>query len=426
MARRNQQGRKVRLYRMILRALSPLLALQVLGQRLRGRAGAGALAERFALGAAGRAEIWLHGASNGELASARWLIERLQSLRPDLTTVVTCNTWTAREMVAGWGLPRLSVRLAPFDTPGAVRRFRRGWNVSTLIFLENELWPERIAQMAAQGQVVAIGARMSEGSARNWARIAPGLIGAMLRGLALVSAQDAGSEQRLLRLGLPADRLGPRLMLKAQTAAETPAAPPFPAPAPRGRILLAASTHEGEEAVVLRGFAAARAAGSLDLLILAPRHPRRSAEVAALVAASGLPFATRSKGETPGPDTAVYLADTLGEMPLWYAMAGVTLVCGSFGTAGGHTPYEPAAQGSAILHGPGLANFTEVYALLDAAGAALPVTAETLGAALSHLTPARQAALTEVATRLLATPDAGAEVLIAALLPLLPPPQPRG
>lgn len=411
---------------MILRALSPLLALQVLGQRLRGRAGPGAFAERFALGATGRAAVWLHGASNGELASARWLIERLLALRPDLHMVVTCNSWTARTMVAGWGLPRLAVRLAPFDTPGAVRRFRRGWGVSALIMLESELWPERIAQMSAQGPVVVLGARLSEGSARNWARLAPRLIGAMLRVLALVSVQDAGSEQRLLRLGLPADRLGPRLMLKAQTVAGTTAPPPFPAPAPRARILLAASTHEGEEAVVLRGFAAARAAGTLDLLILAPRHPRRSAEVAALVAASGLPFATRSKGEVPGPETAVYLADTLGEMPLWYAMAGATLVCGSFGPAGGHTPYEPAAQGSAILHGPGVANFREIYARLDAAEAALPLSAATLGEALAQLTLARQEALAEAATRLMDRPEAEAEALIAALLPLLPAPQRRG
>lgn len=411
---------------MILRALSPLLALQVLGQRLRGRVGAGALAERFALGATGQAALWLHGASNGELASARWLIARVLAARPDLAMVITCNTWTARTMVAGWGLPRLAVRLAPFDTPGAVRRFRRGWGIGALIMLENELWPERIAQMSAQGPVVVLGARLSEGSARNWARLAPGLIGAMLRGLALVSAQDAGSEQRLLRLGLPADRLGPRLMLKARTGDAPPAAPPFAAPAPRGRILLAASSHAGEEAVVLRGFAAARAAGALDLLILAPRHPRRAAEVAALVAASGLPFATRSKGELPGADTAVYLADTLGEMPHWYAMAGATLVCGSFGAAGGHTPYEPAAQGSAILHGPGVANFAEVYARLDDADAALPVDADTLGATLAQLTPARQAELAGAATRLLATPEAGAEALIAALLPLLPAPQRKG
>lgn len=408
----------MRLYRAILRGLSPVLALYVLAQRLRGRVGAGAFAERFALGATGRAEVWLHGASNGELASARWLIARLLEARPDLSMVVTCNSWSARDMVAGWALPRLAARLAPFDTPGAVRRFRRGWGVNTLIFLENELWPERITQMAAEGSVVAIGARMSEGSSRNWARIAPGLIGTMLRGLALVSAQDAGSEERLLRLGLPADRLGPRLMLKAQASA-TQAAPPFAAPVARSRILLAASTHEGEEAVVLQGFAAARAAGAFDMMILAPRHPRRSAEVAALIAASGLPFATRSKGELPGPDTVVYLADTLGEMPLWYDMAGATLVCGSFGAAGGHTPYEPAAHGSAILHGPGVANFTEVYTRLDAAGAALAVTAETLGAELSALSPMRQAALAEAATRLIDRPEAEAEALIAALLRLL-------
>lgn len=413
-----RQGKEagVRLYRIILCAVLPVLVVLVLVQRLRGRMPAGALAERLGLGAAGRAGLWLHGASNGELTSARWLVERIAAARPDLGIVVTCNSATARAMVAGWGLPGVAVRLAPFDTPGAVRRFRARWGVRALIVLENELWPERIAQMAGAGPVLLLGARMSAGSARNWRRVAPGLMAGLLAQLRLVSAQDAGSEARLQALGLPPDRLGPRLMLKAQAAATAVA--PVAGPLPRDRILLAASTHEGEEALVLQAFAQARR--QFGLLILAPRHPRRSAEVAAAIAASGLRFAIRSKGEAPGPETEVYLADTLGEMAQWYAMAGATVIGGTFGPAGGHTPYEPAAQGSALLHGPSVANFAEVFAALDAAGGALAVPdAAGLAQALAGLDAAAQARLA-AAARAALQPEGDAAALVAALLAALP------
>ncbi|EEW25702.1 3-deoxy-D-manno-octulosonic acid transferase [Rhodobacter ferrooxidans] len=361
-------------YRFLMRLALPVLLAMVLVQILRGRLPRAALAER--LGRAGVRPsgrlLWLHGASNGELTSVRWLVERLLADDPSLSLLVTCNSASGRAMVQGWGLPRLSVQLAPFDVPGVVRRHLARWQPQALVTVENELWPERLRQMAALGPVLLIGARMSQRSADRWARLAPGVMGETLQRLRAVSAQDAGSEARLLALGLPEGRLLSRLMLKAQ-AAPVQAVAPFEQPVPRARCLLAASTHEGEDALILDAFAAARAAGRFDLLILAPRHPRRSAAIAGLIAARGFDFATRSKGEVPGPRTAVYLADTLGEMAGWYGMAGVTIIGGSFGEAGGHTPYEPAALGSALIHGPSVANFAESFAALDAGGAAVSV-----------------------------------------------------
>lgn len=420
----DRRGNGVRLYRTIMRALMPVLLGQALLQRLRGRLEAGALAERLGARGAGPVDLWLHGASNGELTSARWVVERMLALRPDLRIVVTCNSGTARRMVAGWALPRVAVRLAPFDTPSAVARFRKAWSPRALICLENELWPERITQMAGVGPVIFLGARMSEGSARNWGRVAPGLMAAMLGQVTLLSAQDAGSEARFRALGLPARALGPRLMLKARAGATTGVDLPFAPVAARARTVLAASTHPGEEGPILRAFAKAKAAGAVDLLILAPRHPRRGAEIAALIAAEGLTMARRSEGQAPGAETAVYLADTLGEMPLWYAMAGITVIGGTFGDAGGHTPYEPGQQGSCILHGPNVANFAEVFAALDAAGAAVRVTEESLATVLTTLLEDRQAELAAAATRVLQPQDEGA--LISALMAALPPDQPRG
>jgi 3-deoxy-D-manno-octulosonic-acid transferase len=211
----------------------------------------------------------------------------------------------------------------------------------------------------------------------------------MLAAVVYLSAQDAGSEARLVGLGLAPDRVGPRVNLKAGVAVGETAAGPLP----RARVLLAASTHAGEEAIILDAFATARAAGVFDLLIVAPRHPARGAEVARLIAAQGLAFGQRSRGDAV-PAQGIYLADTLGEMAVWYVMAGVTAIGGSFADRGGHTPFEPAAHGSAIVHGPSVANFAEPFAALDAAGGAVAVAdAATLAAMLVAMTPERQADL---------------------------------
>ncbi|ACM00569.1 3-deoxy-D-manno-octulosonic acid transferase [Cereibacter sphaeroides] len=378
------------LYRLLLRLLLPGLVLGVLLRRLRGRGVAHELRERLALDAGTGRPIWLHGASNGEITSARWLLEELLTRDPSASLLVTCNNPTARTMVRSWGLPRTDARLAPWDSPGAVHRFLTHWQPQALLLLENELWPERLAGCAARGiPVLAIGARLSESSARCWGRVAPGLLRRMLGAIGWLSAQDAASERRFVAAGLSPERLGPRLLLKAGVRPALPATPPFPAP-PRARCLLAASTHEGEEAAVLRAFRSAR--DLFDLLVIAPRHPQRGPEVLALARTEGVEARLRSRGGTP--DAPVYVADTLGEMGLWYGLCGATFIGGTLAPRGGHTPFEPMEAGSALVHGPSIHNFAEVFAALDAAGAALPVSsAEDLGAALARLTPERQQAL---------------------------------
>ncbi|MCE6970449.1 3-deoxy-D-manno-octulosonic acid transferase [Cereibacter sphaeroides] len=386
------------IYRLIMALLLPALVAGALWRRLRGHGASHELTERLALRGRGTAPvIWMHGASNGEIASARWLIEEILARDDRLEVLVSCNNPTARAMVAAWALPQVRSVLAPWDTRGAVRRFLRRWRPRALLVLENELWPERIAGCAAEGvPVLAIAARLSERSARSWARLAPGLLRRTLDQLAWLSAQDAASERRLVAAGLPQDRLGPRLVLKAGVAGASPAEPPFPAP-PRARCLLAASTHDGEDAAVLDAFLAARA--QFDLLVIAPRHPQRGPAIAALATARGLAAGLRSRGE--GATGPVYVADTLGEMGLWYALCGTTFIGGTLVAKGGHTPFEPIAAGSALVHGPSVHNFAEIFAALDASGGAVPVTGEAdLAPALNGLSPERQARLAAVAARL--------------------------
>lgn len=403
------------IYRFILTLALPFLVIGVAWRRLRGRAVPRELAERLALGGAAAGPVlWLHGASNGEITSARWLVEELLRCEPGVQVLVTCNNPTARAMVEGWALPGVRAALAPWDSWGTVRRFLGRHRPRALLTLENELWPERLLACAAAGvPVLAIGARLSARSARGWARVAPRLLRRMLGAVSWLSAQDAASEQRFLAAGLAPERLGPRLTLKARVA--LPPAGPAPDMPPRSRCLLAASTHEGEDALILDAFRAARA--RFDLLVIAPRHPQRGPEIRVLAEALRLPARLRSSGEEPGG--AVYIADTLGEMALWYAACGVTVIGGTFAPKGGHTPFEPLAAGSALVHGPSVHNFAEAFAALDETGGALPVAdGAGLAQALAELGPKAQARLVSAARGL--PRDADPAPVLDALARLAP------
>ncbi|MGL4319484.1 MAG: 3-deoxy-D-manno-octulosonic acid transferase [Paracoccaceae bacterium] len=370
------------LYRLIMALALPVMLLAT----LTGRWPKGAWRERLGLVPVSGAQWWVHGASLGELASARAVIAGLAAQGP---VHVTTNSATGRALVAGWDMAGVSVSLAPFDTAGAAARLLARLQPRALIVIENEFWPARFAAARAAGvPVMVVGARMSDRSAGRW-RIAGGMMADMLAGVAYLSAQDAASEARLTALGLPAAALGQRMNLKAGVV---PVAAPADGPLPRGRTMLAASTHPGEEALILQAFMANRA--TFDHLIIAPRHATRGDEVARLITAQGLPIARRSTGASPQPGQPVFLADTLGEMDLWYAMAGVTVIGGSFAGLGGHTPFEPAAHGSALMCGPSVHNFTEVFAALDAADACIRVAdGAGLTAALGTMSLPEQARL---------------------------------
>ena len=427
MAQPCPDGPDLTIYRLLLSVVFPLLLGRLVLRVLRGKEGLRDLGERLGGGqAAGGRAVWLHGASNGELASVRPLAEALLRADPGLALLITANTLTGRDFARSWGHERVRVALAPLDHRLAVARFLRRHDPQALLIVENELWPNRIEMAAARGlPVIVLGARMSQSSARNWARLA-GLARRLMERIGALSAQDAASEERFVSLGLDRARLLPRTNLKTAYAAAPPDTA-FPG-LPRARTILAASTHEGEEEVVLRAFALARAARPDLRLILAPRHPRRARQIGAEIRAAGFSFGQRSTGDAPG-DAPVYLADTMGEMANWYAAAGVCFVGGSLAPRGGHTPFEPAAYGAAILHGPDVSNFAPVYAALDAAGGAQEVRdAESLARALDALSdPQAQARMAEAARVALSSlsQDADQGSLVQAVLALLAGGAPR-
>lgn len=349
------------------RLLVTLLAGAELAKRLWARDGR-ALRARLGLLRPDHAadRIWLHAASNGELTSVRPVIDAL--LADGRHLLITVNTDSAVQMAQGWGLTNTDVQFAPVDLPGPTRRILRNWRITAHITLESDLWPRRI--LDTPGPVLVLGGRLTARSAKGWARF-DSLVRRVMARISYLSAQDAASAKRFVEAGLPHSALGPVFDLKAlYTPPDAHPDTTLTEAFDRADTWLAASTHAGEDDILLTAHKTALAQRPSLKLILAPRHPRRADDLARHVQTHGLTCARRSSGDDPAA-AQVYLADTLGEMHLWYALAGVTFVAGSLTDRGGHTPYEPAAFRSAILHGPDTGNFRAAYDRLAEADAAL-------------------------------------------------------
>ena len=381
---------------MLYRFLAVPVALAFAGRavwlRLSGRETGADLRERLIGPRVFGPAVWVHAASVGELNAARPVIAALAERGRKL--LVTATTTTGRDTVRGWALPGVTAGLAPLDLPGVTRRMLRAGDIGALVIIENEVWPMRIVACHRMRLPVAmLNARMSARSARVWERL-PRLARRVFGPMALVAPQDDGTAERLAALGVRADALVlPPVNLKALYLPATTVPHPGFNDVARSDVVLAAATHEGEDAAVLSAFGAARAVRPGLRLIVAPRHPARGTAVAELARAAGFAVTRRGAGEAPGAD--VYVADTLGEMDGWYAAAGTVFVGGSLVDKGGHTPFEPLAHGCAVLHGPHVRNFAAPYAALDAAGGAVSVAdAAALGAALADA-----GALAEVARR---------------------------
>ncbi|MGR3376143.1 3-deoxy-D-manno-octulosonic acid transferase [Salipiger abyssi] len=400
---------------LLYRLLVSVFALGVLA-RLALRRDRDALCQRLARGPAEPGpHLWLHAASNGELASARPLIAALQAARPDLKLLITCNSATGVALAQGWGL---AARLAPLDLARAARRMHRRWDVRGHIAMESELWPHRV--LTCPGPVFVMGGRLTESTARIW-RLFGGLQSRLLRRIAWLSPQDAGSRTRYRAVGLPEAATGPVVDLKALYTPETRRDPALTAAFAHSKTWLAASTHEGEEEIVLAAHALAREAEPDLRLILAPRHPRRAEAVLRLIADAGLSVARRSAGDDPA-QADVYLADTMGEMGLLYPLAGRILIGGTLSDVGGHTPYEPAAYGAALLHGPDFAKHRPGFDRLHAQDAATLVhDAEELARALNALAAEAVQQTHGAAAQAALRPQADAQTLAAGITQRLAP-----
>ncbi len=342
--------------------------------------------------------VWFHAASVGEAASLLEMLRRLEQARPEVTSLVTTGTVTSAQFLAE-RLPENCIhQFAAVDVLPWVRSFLDHWRPDAAVWTESELWPATLREACDRGiPMLLINARISAKSFRRW-RWMPQLARALLTSFDRILAQDALAGEQLTRLGADPARLTVAGSLK-EGAAPLPDNEPERLRVTRalaGRsVWLAASTHPGEDEIVVGAHVRARRSLPLLALILVPRHPDRGDALAGMLRGRGLQVAQRSKGEAIAPDTDVYLADTLGEMGIWYRVASVSFVGGSLVEVGGHNPFEPALLGSAILHGPNVRNFADGYRRLAAAGAAVLVRSEDdlVEALIATMAPDRAAAM---------------------------------
>jgi len=341
--------------------------------------------------------IWFHAASVGEALALLELIRQLLDDRPDLHILVTTGTLTSAEVMSDRLPDRAMHQFVPLDAMVFVTRFLDHWRPHVAVWTESELWPVLITETHARNiPMVLLNARMSKASHDKW-RFLKGMAKSLLDRFDQALVQDDLTEIYLRRLGMSPEKMEVTGTLKEGAAALPVNDAELNAIRSElgGRpVWLAASTHPGEEKLVLEAHKAALRTNPRLILILAPRHADRGDELADLLQGDGWRFNRRSPGEGPEDDAQVYLADTMGELGLWYRIAPVSFVGGSLEPIGGHNPFEPAALGSAILHGPYVTNFVDIYQrLTDARGARLVSSPASLAEAVDQLLAPDQAAM---------------------------------
>ena len=371
-------GAALGLYGLAGRAATPLVRGHLRRRAERGQEDPSRLGER--LGHPGRARppgplIWQHGASLGEALSALPLIEWLAAERPEVTQLVTTGTRTSAQ-VLGQRLPEGVIhQFAPLDLPAAVARFLAHWRPDLGLIIEQELWPSLLSRASRCGVPLALlNGRISPESYRSWRRFPP-LIRHLLQCFSLVLVQSPEDQARFRALGVPEPLyLGNLKFAAAPLGAD-------PAQLTQLRYLLrsrhrwlAASTHDGEEIIAAEVHEAL--AGSFPglLTLIVPRHPGRGPEIARELTRRGHKIARHSENQAIPGGPGIYLADTLGELGLWYSLCEIVFVGGSLAARGGQNPLEPARLDCAILYGPHGENFAQIVAEMRSLGALNPVT----------------------------------------------------
>ncbi|MEO8318228.1 MAG: 3-deoxy-D-manno-octulosonic acid transferase [Bradyrhizobium sp.] len=313
--------------------------------------------------------VWIHGASVGEVLAAAALIEKLRAL--NLRILLTSGTVTSAAIVAKRFPPDVIHQYVPYDSPRYVARFLDHWRPSLALFIESDLWPNLILSSAARRlPMVLINGRMSHRSFPRWRRVS-GTISALLGRFELCLAQSRLDGERFAALG------SRNVTVTGNLKLDVPA-PPADAgklerlmSVTRGRpVVVAASTHPGEEEILVETHKTLAGFFPKLLTVIVPRHADRGEAIARMIAASGLNAALRSREELPTAATDIYVADTMGEMGLFYRLAPIVFMGGSLVAHGGQNPIEAVKLGASVVHGPHVFNFTDVYETLDAAGGA--------------------------------------------------------
>jgi 3-deoxy-D-manno-octulosonic-acid transferase len=362
----------LRMYQRLASGLVPLAPALIKRRLKQGKEDPARVGERRGLSQDVRPHgplVWIHGASVGEVLAAAALIERLRDL--NLRILLTSGTVTSAAVVAKRFPPDVIHQYVPYDSPRYVARFLDHWKPSLALFIESDLWPNLILAGAVRRvPMVLINGRMSPRSFPRWRRMY-GTISALLSRFDICLAQSKTDAERFSALG------GRDVVTTGNLKLDVPAPPADPAKLERlmamtrGRpIVVAASTHPGEDEMLVAAHRNLVGFFPQLLTVIVPRHPDRGSSIAGLITASGLKAALRSRDEQLTAATDIYVADTMGELGLFYRLSPVVFMGGSLIRHGGQNPIEAIKLGAAIVHGPHVFNFADVYEALDARGGA--------------------------------------------------------
>ncbi len=332
--------------------------------------------------------VWVHAVSVGETIAAAPMIRRLLARNPDITILMTAMTDTGLAQAMKMFGDQVQYAYAPYDTPGAIRRFLNRANPRILVIMETEIWPNMIRQSRSRRvPVFLINARLSERSARGYERV-KSLVAPIMRSISWVAAQAEKDAERFRRIGVAASKVDVTGSVKFDVDIPVDvreASLHFRASLAGRPVWIAGSTHEGEDAQLLAAHRQLLGAYPNALLIIVPRHPERFESVAEQIIRQGFSLIRRSRGdELAGAE--VYLGDTMGELMMLYGASDAAFVGGSLIERGGHNPLEPAVWGISVISGPNVFNFETIYQrLLDDRGVVIVSGSDELFQHLSTL-----------------------------------------
>jgi 3-deoxy-D-manno-octulosonic-acid transferase len=368
----------LRAYRALTRYAAPVAPLLLAWRTRIGKEEPARRPERYGEASVPRPSgflVWFHAASVGEANAVLPVIDAIAAEHPEIGLLLTTGTVTSAKLARA-RLPKGAVhQYVPLDNQDYVRRFLKHWQPDLAVFVESEIWPNLVLETNALNvPLVLVNGRMSFRSFRRW-RNRPGLSRPLFSAFGLVLAQNDRFAQRFTALGTP------RTVAVGNLKADAPP-PPVDlaghkklAAALAGRtVWLAASTHPGEDDIAAVAHLAMKKARPDLLTVIVPRHPERGPFIARLLEGANLKVALRSEGKLPEAGTDIYIADTIGELGLFYNLVPVALIGGSLVPHGGQNPVEAIKLGAAVVTGPHWRNFADAYEELLASGGAVQVS----------------------------------------------------
>jgi 3-deoxy-D-manno-octulosonic-acid transferase len=368
---------KLKLYQLLTKIASPLIGIYLLKRMKKGKEDPLRFRERFGEATTPRPQgklIWVHGASVGESLSVLPLIEKIAIALPDAHFLLTTGTVSSAKLLADRLPTRTIHQYIPIDTLPAINGFLNHWRPDLTLWLESELWPNLVTQTSKRCKMLLINGRMSERSYAKWQKHRS-LCLEILGCFSAILPWSKGDGERFTKLG------GKNIDFLGNIKYDAPPLPDNPEERRSLSVMigdrplwLAASTHQGEEEIIAAAHKKLKEKYPELLTIIAPRHPKRAAEIIRNISSLKLHISLRSAGDEITHRSDIYLADTMGELGMFFTLAPIVLIGNSLVGNGGHNPLEPARCNCAIIYGVHMENFTEITDELAERNAAITVT----------------------------------------------------